>query len=123
MSSDIDDFYVQRSKPLGPLLPSHVEWEHDDHEHVVTADGWQLMVYDPEPVEVGEIPAALRRAVPGLRFRVSAGIEPINPPEAAWQLMDTVLDAVGAALGGATYDIRDGRAIAWRDGRRVEPPS
>jgi hypothetical protein len=120
MSSDIDDFYVQRSEPLGPLLPTHVEWDHYDDEHVVVADDWQLMVYDPEPVEAKEIPDDLRHEVTELRFRVSAVIEPINPPDEAWDLMDAVLDAIGAKLGGATYDIRTGRPIAWHGGRRVE---
>ncbi len=81
------------------------------------------MIYDPEPVEAEQIPADLRAALPDLRFAITAGIEPINPPDEAWQLLDSVLDAVGGALGGATYDIRTGRVIAWRDGQRIEPSS
>jgi hypothetical protein len=34
MSSDVEHFYVQRSEPLGPLLPTHVQWEHDEEEYV-----------------------------------------------------------------------------------------
>ena len=123
MSSDVEHFYVRRSEALGPLLSKHVRWEHDDEEHVAGADEWQLLIYDPEPVEVEQIPDDLRAALPDLRFAISAAIEPIDPPEEAWQLLDSVLDAVGGALGGATYDIRTGRVVAWRDGKRIEPSS
>jgi hypothetical protein len=77
----------------------------------------------PEPVDVEQIPEHLRAALPDLRFAINAAIEPIDPPEEAWLLLDSVLDAVGGALGGATYDIRNGRVIAWRDGQRIEPGS
>lgn len=123
MSSDVEHFYVRRSEPLGPLLPKHVHWEHDDEEHIAAADEWQLLIYDPDPVEVEQIPDDLRAALPDLRFTISAAIEPIDPPEEAWQLLDSVLDAVGGALGGATYDIRTGRVVVWRDGKRIEPSS
>ena len=123
MSSDVEHFYVRHSEPLGPLLPKHVQWEHDDDEHVAGGDEWQLVIYDAEPVEVEQVPDDLRVLQPELRFAINAAIEPIDPPEEAWQLLDSVLDAVGGPLEGATYDIRTGRVIAWRDGQRVEPSS
>jgi hypothetical protein len=123
MSSDVEHFYVRRSEPLGPLLPNDVRWEHDEEEHVAGGDEWQLLIYDPEPVKAEQIPPDLRAALPDLRFTINASIEPINPPDEAWQLLDSVFDAVGGALGGATYEIRTGRVIAWRDGQRIEPSS
>jgi hypothetical protein len=119
MSIDIEDFYVQRSEPLAPLLPPDVEWEHDGEEVIAEGDGWMLTVFEPEPIDAGEIPADLRAAVPGLAFRVVVAIEPSGPPDDAWKLLDAVLDGVGAALGGATYDPLSGHAIAWPEGRRT----
>ena len=119
MSSDIEHFYVERGDPLLPLLPDGGGWLHDGEEHVAEGEGWLLTVYDPEPVEAAEIPEDLRSLVPGLAFRVDARLEPINPPDQAWALLEAVLDTVGGALGGATYDVRSGHAIAWRDGLRV----
>jgi hypothetical protein len=55
-------------------------------EHVVGDEEWQLVIYDPEPVEPEQIPADLRAALPDLRFPINAGIEPINPPDEAWRL-------------------------------------
>jgi hypothetical protein len=49
---------------------------------------------------------------------VWARIEPSAPGDDAWELMDRVLDAVGGPLGGATFDVRTGHAIVWRDGQR-----
>ena len=49
MSSDIEHFYVQRSEPLGPLLPADVPWEHDGEEHIAGRDEWQLLIDDCEP--------------------------------------------------------------------------
>jgi hypothetical protein len=60
-----------------------------------------LLIYDPEPVAVEQIPDDLRAALPDLRFAINAAIEPIDPPEEAWRLLDSVFDAVGGALGGA----------------------
>jgi hypothetical protein len=119
MSSDIEHFYVQRSEPLVPLLPDGAAWEQIGEEISTEGDGWVLLLYEPEPVDAAEIPEDLRTALPGLAFRVAASIEPIAPPEDAWDLLDTVLDAVGAALGGATYDLRSGHAIAWVNGSRT----
>jgi hypothetical protein len=121
MSSDVEHFYVQRTEPLGPLLPGPVEWVEQDGEYAADGGEWQLLVYEPEPVETDEIPADLRGAVPGLRFSVGATVEPINPPKEAWQLLNAVLDAVGGALGGASYDPDSGRVIAWSNGERFEP--
>jgi hypothetical protein len=121
MSSDVEHFYARRSEPVGPLLPKEVQWEQEDGEHVAGGDEWQLVIYDPEPIDAEQVPPDLRAALPDLRFAINAGIEPIDPPDEAWQLLDAVLDAVGGALGGATYDIRTGRVVAWRDGQRIEP--
>jgi hypothetical protein len=126
MSSDIEDFYVQRSEPVRPLLPRDVDWEQEDGEYVEyvtigSEDGWLLFVGEPEPVERDDIPEVLRAAQPNLRFRVAARIEPISPPDEAWELLERVLDAVGGHLGGATFDIRTGHVIVWRDGQRERP--
>jgi len=119
MSSDIEHFYVERGAPLSELLPDGAGWSHDGEEHVAEGGGWLLYVYDPEPVDPAEIPSDLRALMPGLSYRVDARLEPIDPPDQAWALLDAVLDTVGGARGGATYDPRSGLAFAWREGLRV----
>ena len=70
-----------------------------------------MTICEPEPVDPGDIPAQVAQLLPGARYLISIGLEPINPSPAAWRFLNRVITALATGSHGLGFDVFTGEPI------------
>ena len=110
MSVDVE-VYSSRSSSLAELLgklPDTEVWERLGDELGYDADGWQVLLCEPEAIDPTEVPGDLAALLPDARYRYSLLLEPIGAPEDGYAFLASVLNVLGSDVSGVAYDLGTG---------------
>lgn len=111
MSIDTE-VWTKRSGLLADL-PLGDDWINEGDALVKERDGWLVNVFAAREADAAEAPPELREAEPRLRYCVEVSLEPAGAPPEGLAALESVVDAVGAAWGGAALDPTTARVRTW----------
>jgi len=110
VSLDIE-VYTNRPSSLANLLanlPDRASWEDFGAELAFAGDGWQVLISEPEEIELRDVPAHFAALLTDARYLVALTLEPIGAPEEGYSFLERVLESVGSATGGVSNDFHTG---------------
>jgi hypothetical protein len=114
MSTDIE-VWTRTQVGVQALLPVPSRWQPRTGADYVCwwfdGERWLVTVCEPEPVDPGDIPAQVAQLLPGARYLISIGLEPINPSPAAWRFLNRVITALATGSHGLSFDVFTGEPI------------
>ena len=109
---------------IAALLPEPDRWQRYDHHDTVLGDftcwqfldpDWNVTVCSPEPLDGADLdPVAIeevKRLLPQVSYRISIGMEPINPERAGWEFLNRFITAIATGSYGLGFDVFTGTPI------------
>jgi hypothetical protein len=105
-----DAVWLVEPVDVAALLPVPSRWRRYDIEDFTCwqfdGERWVIDVCDWEPVgDLAEVPDRVRQLLPEVRYKISIGMEPINPSRAGWVFLNRVITALAAGSHGLGVDI------------------
>ena len=104
-----DAVWVVQPVDVAALLPVPSRWQRYDHQDVTCwqfdGERWLIDVCDLEPIDPAEVPERVRQLLPGVRYLISIGLEPINPSRAGWAFLNRVITALATGSHGLGFDV------------------
>jgi hypothetical protein len=88
-------------------------WVDEGGTLVKEGSGWLVNVFEPREVDASATPQDLRKASPDLRYCVELSLEPAGAPVEGVAVLASVVEAIGAAWGGAALDPTTGHVRTW----------
>lgn len=88
---------------LPNVLPAG-SWSESGARWTCGGRSWQLVVEQPLPVDMEDIPDEVYRSLPGLAFLTDIHLEPISAPESARKFATKVANAIARPAHGAVLD-------------------
>jgi hypothetical protein len=117
VSLDVEVYAVRNVSlaDLRPSLPKSDVWGEYDGELSYDGGGWQVLVTEPEQVDADDVPSDLAALLPDATYLIALTLEPIGADPAGQEFLRRVVDAVGSAVGGVSYDFESGAPRRFSD--------
>lgn len=104
-----DTVWLVEPVEVAALLPVPSRWRRYHHQEFTCwqfdGERWLINVCDPEPINPAEVPDRVQQLLPGVRYLISMGLEPINHRGLGGASSTGVITALATGRHGFGFDV------------------